>query len=127
MYAAWVFIPREVVHGARVITSCCHPCHSCMQEVNLARDIHVHFFRGGPGSTRDDGATDCIRLLHLVDLYKVRHHSSPAPLHSINTGDSAWWWPVARVQEHGQQLRQFRQQLRHHRRSLRNSRRIQIR
>ncbi len=82
------------------VSPCCMVCSvdHVAQDVNLARDVHVHFFRGAAGSSRDNASTDCLRLLHLVDLYKVRYERRAAPQDSAQSGDSAWWWPVAKIQ-----------------------------
>ncbi len=62
------------------------------------RDMHVHFFMGMANvSSRDNASTECMRLLHLVDLYKVRHSKMPQLADSAAEGNTGWWWPVQRI------------------------------
>lgn len=56
-----------------------------MVDPGLSRDMHVHFFAGMNGTVRATAKTDCLRLLHLYQLYRVRGRK-PAPARSgINT------------------------------------------
>ncbi len=83
-------------------TTCRAPRPTCPQEPNLVRDMHVHFFLGAPNTSREQAGVGCMRLLHLVDLYKVRHAKSiPPVVDSATSGRTAWWWPVTRIHAGG--------------------------
>ncbi len=64
----------------------------------------MHFFQNTPGTAREQAQTGCLRLLHLVDLYRVRRTVTdvPRPVSHVDNGNAKedWWWP-ARMLEKG--------------------------